>query len=968
MTKRFIVFSDLHLHNYHRFKLDNGISSRLEEMVKLFSLLDKHVDGYIFAGDFFHTNELTPITLNYAMKILEIINHKKAIFIPGNHDIKTFNSTNKQSILDLCQLYKNIHYANESEIVEIDGKLFCLEPYGEIKYPEQKVDYFIGHNEISGSINSIGYKFKSGYSIKKLENCLKNNGKAFIGHIHKFQELGENKNIIVPGTLFQNSLNDDSDNKIIFLNFETGSIIVKNRQDLLKTILLEDTNKEDAIVSSKKNKLLENNQELQENLIKKLSIDNITEELLDENVKDKEKNEAAKKQLKVIFDKCKSKDKLRLMASIELKSCKIHNFKSIKDFSFDFQDLFNEDTIIIGKNYQGKTNLLEAIFWNLTNETTEDIPVNDLINFDNEDNLLSVELELYINNDLFKIVRQRDKKSPFVFLYQFKDNKWEGYQQRMKDIQEDIYNLLGLTIDDIKKCVYIASNYQFIFSQGQKAKNQLISKIFNEELMVELQEISKEETNKINNILIQQQNKVLYLENKLRETETFFENNKIFDIDFNQEETIKNNIEKVKQESFEFLKEKEKVQYDIKTNDSNKTKIRLELESQHHLFIKNLGLDEDIHHKYNLEDELSKVKQEELKIKGEIKNKELNKTILNKELIKLEEEIVSMQSHLCPTCHQVWNESDEKTKEKKKTKEGKEKEIQSLEIEIKKLQSQQETLLNNNLNEEIEKVNKIIASKEIQKQNSVEKLNEDVKATLQSLDEEAANLAQKAKEVDAKLISHQNLLQQYQNELNVLLEKKELTNKIKFLQENYEKDLKERDMEKSKLGDMTLQYNISSFFNKKLFANNGLLVKEINNRIITFLQNEFDYIEKYTNIKLNIDSSLQVKASFNNEKETNYCSCSKAQQKLIDLISLLCINKIISQRSNLQQNIMGLLCIDEFLNYLDKDNIPLAMKILQNMFIGKIVFISHIPEYQEFFKNKIEAVKDKDKGTVYIKF
>lgn len=962
---RFLIFSDLHLHNYTRFSRENGISQRLEDMLQLFKLIDNYIDGYIFAGDFFHYNELTPITLNYGMKILEIINKKKALFISGNHDIKTFSSTNKQSILDICKVYDNITYVSNSSIIEWNGKKVYLEPYGSITYPEEQVDYFIGHNEISGSTNSVGYKFQSGYSINRLSKCLKENGKAFIGHIHKFQILGENKNVIVPGTLFQNSLSDDENSKLVFLDFETGNVVVKDRQDLLKTEALIKNSTID-IASNKKS--LEDNQQLQEELIKKLSIDSIIQDLIDNNVKDEAKREITKTKIKDIFDRCKSKNKLRMISSIRLKACSIHNFKSIKDFSFNFEELFNDNTIIVGKNYQGKTNLLEAIFWCITNETTENIPVNELINFDNEDNLLSVELELYINDDLYKIVRQRDKKSPFVFIYQFKDGKWEGYQQRMKDIQEDIYSILGISIDDIKKCVYIASNYEFIFSQGQKAKNQLISKIFNEELIAELQELSKEEVSKINNKLIQQQNKICYLDNKINEAEAFFQANKDLAIDNSQQEKIEERIKQLNDYISTSEQELHNTKLILNSKESDKARISLELNNHLNTLVQNLKIDEDKEKKHNLEKEIYEINQSEIKIKGLISNKELEKSNLEKEILKLGNEIKAMESHICPTCKQIWNNNENQSLEMKKTEENKKIELKQIIAELSNLNQQLSAIpLKDDLQKEIEEINSVIVSKEKQIDKLQVDINNEINNKSLRINKEIEDLNKNLQEIENNLSDYKNEITNKQSVLNSILRDKEILNKSNFFKERYKTDLEERNKEKELLDNLNLDFTIVNFFSKKLFASNGLLVKEINNRVIVYLQEEFNKIESFIGIKLIINQNLQVKASFNNERETYYPSCSRAQQKLIDLISLLCINKIISQRSCLKENVMGIIAIDEFLNYLDKDNIPLAMKILQNIFIGKLIFISHIPEYQEYFSNKILVCKDKENGTTYTK-
>ena len=64
-----------------------------------------------------------------------------------------------------------------------------------------------------------------------------------------------------------------------------------------------------------------------------------------------------------------------------IKSLEIKNFRNYEDFSIEFDKNLN---IIIGKNAQGKTNLIEAVFLSSIGKSFRTSKESDLIKFGEE--------------------------------------------------------------------------------------------------------------------------------------------------------------------------------------------------------------------------------------------------------------------------------------------------------------------------------------------------------------------------------------------------------------------------------------------------------------------------------------------------------------------------------------------------------------------------------------------------------
>lgn len=92
-----------------------------------------------------------------------------------------------------------------------------------------------------------------------------------------------------------------------------------------------------------------------------------------------------------------------------INSLSLKNFRNYKDTKIFFNDNIN---IIYGKNAQGKTNILEAIYLCSTSKSHRTSNIKELINFDEDEAHITVDIKKKYINDIIDVhIRKNGKKS-----------------------------------------------------------------------------------------------------------------------------------------------------------------------------------------------------------------------------------------------------------------------------------------------------------------------------------------------------------------------------------------------------------------------------------------------------------------------------------------------------------------------------------------------------------------------------
>lgn len=118
-----------------------------------------------------------------------------------------------------------------------------------------------------------------------------------------------------------------------------------------------------------------------------------------------------------------------------LKKLKLKNYRNCKDLQLEFNDKKN---IIIGKNAQGKTNVLESIYFLSTMKSERTSSITDLINFDEK--LFNINCEL-VKNDT-------DIELDFIYTDEKKkETKINGVKTTIKEFKNVLKTVLFSTQD-----------------------------------------------------------------------------------------------------------------------------------------------------------------------------------------------------------------------------------------------------------------------------------------------------------------------------------------------------------------------------------------------------------------------------------------------------------------------------------------------------------------------------------------
>lgn len=142
---------------------------------------------------------------------------------------------------------------------------------------------------------------------------------------------------------------------------------------------------------------------------------------------------------------------------MRLKSIQMTNFFSHENSHIDFEQLHNISMVqgsIEGdpkrSNGSGKTTMIEALLFSLYEKTrlseSKNTTLDDPVRW-NSNGKMSVELEFYLEDTLFKIVRTRDsiKQKGTVSFEVSKDGKWKSLSEEKKtNTNKEIINKIGI--------------------------------------------------------------------------------------------------------------------------------------------------------------------------------------------------------------------------------------------------------------------------------------------------------------------------------------------------------------------------------------------------------------------------------------------------------------------------------------------------------------------------------------------
>ncbi len=231
------------------------------------------------------------------------------------------------------------------------------------------------------------------------------------------------------------------------------------------------------------------------------SIKDVIENYIDESKLHPTVKEIARK----IEDSIEATDLDEKSIHFKLRKLRLSNFKSYTEEmqEVDF-DKLNPVVGIFGKNYTGKSSLIDSIIWVLFGTTTRNKDAQSVIR--NGEQSTTVELEFESHNVLYKVVRLRSKTGTHLTLYEFNGDKFwvDTSGADVRKTQKQLELLVG-TFDMFVSTVYAPQNeIDLLVKKKPSERKQIILDCLQMDVLTKRQEriaaLKKETKDKIHNI------------------------------------------------------------------------------------------------------------------------------------------------------------------------------------------------------------------------------------------------------------------------------------------------------------------------------------------------------------------------------------------------------------------------------------------------------------------------------------
>ena len=456
---KFAHIADTHIKNLKYHKEYKAVFKQLYATLK-----EREVDYIIHCGDIAHTKtQISPEFVELCSDFLKnLADIAPTYIILGNHDGNLRNSYRQDAITPIVDAlaHKNLHLLKNAGETHLDDK-FCLNVlsvFDEDNWVKptnpDKINIGLYHGAIKYSRTDIGFVMEHGeHNISIFDDC----DYAMLGDIHKTQVLNKEGTIAYAGSTIQQNFGETDDKgmfiwdiqskteftreKINFVNpkpFITIKLTKSGRipngfncPDGARLRLVADSNiplerLRRAVDIAKHRFKPESITFLNKANTNDLSVENNIDTELFENLRDeKTQQDLIKEYLK---DYNITEDTLNEVFALNSKYNKVVEENEdisrnvhwrIKKFSWD--NLFNygegnsidfdklSGTVgIFGKNYSGKSSVIDALLYTVYNNTSKNIrKTYNIINQNKDYGSGLVEIEA--NNKTYQITRRSDK-------------------------------------------------------------------------------------------------------------------------------------------------------------------------------------------------------------------------------------------------------------------------------------------------------------------------------------------------------------------------------------------------------------------------------------------------------------------------------------------------------------------------------------------------------------------------------
>jgi len=488
--------SDIHVRKLKYHKEYRAVFEQLYERLK-----EEKPDIIVNTGDTFHTKlDLSP----EAIKMMSELFVKLADIAPyhmilGNHDMNLKNSGRLDAISPIVDYleHPNIHFHKHASVIEVaDGidlhVLSIVDPDNwQPELPEDRVNIALYHGSVVGSVTDTGWMMTHGdISLDEIEKY----DYALLGDIHKTDQKVDNEGRAkYPGSLVQQNHGESNDKGYLIWDIEDKNTWQTRHVSLVNPkpfITIELTRKgrmpkNTSIPNGARLRLVSNNNlpldvmrravDIAKHRFKpesisflnrasgdRGSVDGLADDLKTENLRDIDVQEelideylvdyqVPQETMEKVYELNKKYNKI--VEDNEDVSRNI-NWKLV---DFEFDNLFNYGEGnrvyfeelggiigIFGKNFSGKSSIIDGVLWTLFNTTSKNERKNlNVINQNKEDCRGAVKIQ--IDDRIFTIERRAKKYTKRIKGEETQEAKTELNFEVFDPVMGESVSLNGLT-------------------------------------------------------------------------------------------------------------------------------------------------------------------------------------------------------------------------------------------------------------------------------------------------------------------------------------------------------------------------------------------------------------------------------------------------------------------------------------------------------------------------------------------
>ena len=450
--------SDTHIRNLKYHAEYRQIFEKIYQIAR-----EQEVDYIVHCGDLAHTKtQLSPEYFELATDFLKNLSDIAPTYIIlGNHDGNLKNDTRQDAITPIVQALQHpqLHLLKDSGETHIneDICLNVLSVFDEDNWQEisdkEKVNIALYHGSVAGVVTDTGWVMEHGdHDISVFEGF----DYVFLGDIHKTNQiLDPEGRVRYCGSTVQQNFGETNDKGFLIWeiedkdNFDVKHYAIPNPKPFITVSLEEDGSLPEIEIPANSRLRLVCSSHIPAKVLKKatdvaksiwrpesvvvqnkpgtaLSVDEISGEYETENLRDVTVQEKLiKEYLKDYKLEDDAIDKVldlnRKYNTLAEQNEEVGRNVNWKLKNLEWNNLFNygeDNTInfeklegivgIFGKNYSGKSSVVDSLLWSVYNSISKNIRKNvDIINQNREEGSTSVDIQ--IDNNVYTVAREASK-------------------------------------------------------------------------------------------------------------------------------------------------------------------------------------------------------------------------------------------------------------------------------------------------------------------------------------------------------------------------------------------------------------------------------------------------------------------------------------------------------------------------------------------------------------------------------